>query len=276
MIKSSFIHIQGIGEGTEKKLWEQGICTWEDLESSAEDVLGPKKLALCLAEIEDSRAALESGEIKFFSSRLGSQNAWRLIPHCEDSIAYIDIESNGMGMPPQAQSTAIAVSFRGKLYVEHEKAEKRKLFEMLHDEAKMWVSFNGLTFDLPFLRREFKMPFDQAHVDLRVWLRRLGMKGGLKKIQAALDEIPKRDSMDIDGWDAVRLWRMHEKGIDGALETLMSYNAEDTIVLENLLAYAWREESARWPTLKFPKRAKPAPPKIPYKVHSHIYEMLRG
>jgi uncharacterized protein len=268
--------MQGIGEGTEKKLWEQGICSWEDLETSASEVLGPKKLAMCMVELEESRAALEAGEIKFFSTRLGSQNAWRLIPHCEDSIAYLDIESTGMGFPPMASSTAVAVSFRGELFVEHDKAKKRKLFEMLHEEAKMWVTFNGLSFDLPFLRRELKMPFDQAHVDLRVWLRRHGLKGGLKKIQQALPGIPKRDSMDIDGFDAVRLWRMHERGVPGALETLMSYNAEDTVVLEDLVAHAWTEESQRWPTLKFPRRAKPSPPKIPYKVHASVYEMLRG
>ena len=203
MLKSSFIHIEGIGEATERALWEQGICTWEQLEASAEDVLGPKKRMLCLSEIEESREALASGQIQFFQERLGSQNSWRMIPHCDDSIAYLDIETTGIGAPPICHSTAVAVSFRGELYVEHDKPKKRELFDWLHAEAKMWVTFNGLTFDIPFLRREFGMPFQQPHVDLRVWLRRLGMKGGLKKIQEALPNIPKRDSMDINGYDAV-------------------------------------------------------------------------
>jgi uncharacterized protein YprB with RNaseH-like and TPR domain len=32
----------------------------------------------------------------------------------------------------------------------------------------------------------------------------------------------------------VRLWREHEAGRDGALETLISYNREDTVNLQTL------------------------------------------
>ena len=43
MIQNSFIHLPGIGETTEEKLWSEGIRTWDDLEASAHDVFGAKK-----------------------------------------------------------------------------------------------------------------------------------------------------------------------------------------------------------------------------------------
>jgi hypothetical protein len=44
----------------------------------------------------------------------------------------------------------------------------------------------------------------------------------------------ERDRPDISGRDAVRLWREHERGQDGSLETLISYNREDTVNLRTL------------------------------------------
>ena len=43
-----------------------------------------------------------------------------------------------------------------------------------------------------------------------------------------------RDQPDISGEDAVRLWRDHERGVDGALETLVEYNREDAINLRTV------------------------------------------
>lgn len=276
MLQESFIHISGIGETTERNLWGQGIRTWSDLESAAEDLLGPKRAQLCLSELEESRAAFESGELDYFKSRLGSAHAWRMLPFCDDSIAYLDIETTGLGFPPVSHSTSVAVVFRGELFVEWEQNKKRELFERLQEEAKMWVTFNGLSFDLPFLRKEFGLPLNQPHLDLRVWMRRLGHKGGLKKIQKMFPDIPDRAAMDIDGYDAVRLWRMHKKGVPGALETLMTYNAEDTTVLESLVHHAWNLEGQNWSHIEWPERAKPNPPPILTKIDSYVYDLLRG
>ncbi|RLM48905.1 ribonuclease H-like domain-containing protein, partial [Halorubrum sp. Atlit-28R] len=44
-----------------------------------------------------------------------------------------------------------------------------------------------------------------------------------------------RDRPDISGRDAVRLWREYERGDESALDTLVSYNREDTVNLERLM-----------------------------------------
>jgi uncharacterized protein YprB with RNaseH-like and TPR domain len=62
--------------------------------------------------------------------------------------------------------------------------------------------------------------------------RQLGLTGGLKRIEREIGM--ERDRPDISGEDAVRLWREHQRGRDGALETLISYNREDAINLQTL------------------------------------------
>jgi uncharacterized protein len=279
MLESSFLQLPGIGENTERSLWNQGIRHWNDLREAAPDIFGNKKAQKCLLALEESRVALEAGEFSFFQQRLGNAHAWRMIPFCEKSIAYLDIETTGLGFPPVSQSTSIAVSFRGELFLEHDQTKKKNLLKKLHDEVQMWVTFNGLCFDLPFLRRETGLEFSHAHVDLRVWFNRLGLRGGLKKIQTQFSEIPSRDSMDIDGFDAVRLWRLHEQGVTGALETLLTYNAEDTVVLETLLALAWNLQLKAFSDLghvALEKRQLTKLPQIPTQINHDVYRRLRG
>jgi uncharacterized protein YprB with RNaseH-like and TPR domain len=62
--------------------------------------------------------------------------------------------------------------------------------------------------------------------------KKIGLSGGLKQVEKDIGI--ERDRPDISGRDAVRLWREHESGRDGALETLISYNREDTVNLRTL------------------------------------------
>jgi uncharacterized protein YprB with RNaseH-like and TPR domain len=51
----------------------------------------------------------------------------------------------------------------------------------------MLVTFNGLNFDVPMLYRNFpKLMLDQLHLDLCPTLRRVGLRGGLKRIEQQL------------------------------------------------------------------------------------------
>ena len=276
MLEHSFVHLKGVGPLTEERLWNSGVRTWSDLSDCAHEHFGPKKINQVLLELEESRAALDAGELRYFQSRLKSAEMWRLLPLCEGAIAYLDIETTGLGFPPECESTTIAVYFQGELFVEHESEKKRQLLKHLDQHAKMFVTFNGLSFDLPFLRRETGLALSHAHLDLRVWLRRHGLTGGLKKIQSSLPQIHQRTSQDIDGFDAVRLWRMHKRGVPKALETLMTYNAEDTIVLEALVHLAYEFEVSAKSFLPLKMKARPVMPTIATQVDDYVYEILRG
>lgn len=280
MLENSFAHLPGISTDIESKLWKLGYHTWDHLEENIAEVFGAKKAAKVLIGIEESRAALDMGEYQFFQNKFKGPEKWRCLPalmskdQCKQ-IAYLDIETTGLGFPPAAYSTSIAVLFGGELFVEYKHEKKRDLMRRLQDEAACFVTFNGASFDLPFLRREFDLELRNPHVDLRYWMTKHGHRGGLKKIQQAFAEVRQRDSMDIDGYDAVRLWRMHEWGVERALETLMTYNAEDTVVLEQLMYCCLNLEAAFNPHLRLTTYEIPMCPPIPYRVCPDVYRKLR-
>lgn len=280
MLENSFVHLPGISPEIENRLWSLGLHTWDHLEENLGEVFGAKKAAKVLIAIEESRAALDMGDHIFFQSKFKGPEKWRCLPsllnaNASDRIAYLDIESTGLGFPPAAYSTSIAVLFGGELFVEHKFEAKRRLMQRIQDEAQCLVTFNGASFDLPFLRREFGLELRNPHVDLRYWTAKHDKRGGLKKVQMMFPEVRQRESMDIDGFDAVRLWRMHEWGVANALETLMTYNAEDTVVLEQLMYCLLNLEAARAPHLRLALYDVPAAAPIKTFVCEEVYRKLR-
>lgn len=281
MLESSFVHLPGIGPDTEERLWASGCVTWDDLEANLKSVFSEKKATKIMCALESSREAHQSGEFHYFQGLLKSPEMWRLVPailsqKLSNRIAYLDIETTGLGFPPASQSTSIAVYFDGQLHLETDEARKWKLLREIQNEAKLLVTFNGGPFDLPFLRREFSLSLSQAHLDLRFWFAKLGYRGGLKKIQVQFPEVPQREFMDIDGFDAVRLWNMHLKGIPRALDTLLTYNAEDTIVLEQLMFCGLNMEAQKRTPLKLSTYELPQAPQIPTQVCPQVYQLLKG
>ncbi len=280
MLENSFVHLPGIGPDTEEKFWAQGLCTWDHLADNLHEVFSPRKAQQIAEALEECRAAHEAREFAYFQGRFKGAEMWRVLPallECggNDQIAYLDIETTGLGFPPQCKSTTIAIYYGGQLHLEHDRARKRALLEEIDRNAKCLVSFNGQTFDLPFLRREFNVELRQAHIDLRYWMAKHGYRGGLKAIQKALPEVRQRESMDIDGFDAVRLWKLHERGVPNALETLLTYNAEDTVVLEQMVYLALEMERAKQAHLKLKSYKTPLAPEIPHSICPLVYRMLR-
>ncbi len=283
MLENSFLHLPSVGLETESRLWLQGIKTWSQLAENLRNVFGVKRAERLFAEIEKCRAAKQNHDFTYFTRAFPASEAWRVLPtliaeNLTESIAFIDIETTGLGFPPQCQSTTIAVLFQGELQTAHLPSKKREILQRVEAEAKLLVTFNGASFDLPFLRREFGFKFAQAHLDLRFWLARLERRGGLKKIQASFAEIKQREYMDIDGFDAVKLWRMHERGVPRALETLLTYNAEDTVVLESLIYCGLNLEVERLRAWQLPLEPflLPMIKPIPTQVCARVYQTLRG
>jgi uncharacterized protein YprB with RNaseH-like and TPR domain len=281
MLENSFVHLPGIGPETEQKLWSQGLRTWDDLQSNLTALFSAKKANQISAALEQSRSAHECSEFEFFQGRFKGSEMWRLFPDLlrqglDKKVAYLDIETTGLGFPPASYSTTIAVLFDGVLHLEHELDRKYTLLKEINSQAKMIVTFNGGPFDLPFLRKEFGLLFQQAHLDLRFWFAKLERRGGLKKIQQSFPHVHQRNSMDIDGFDAVRLWGLHKKGTPRALDTLLTYNAEDTIILEQLLYTGLNMEAERRTHLGLPTYTLPEPPLIPTEVCPEVYRLLRG
>lgn len=280
LLKRSFVHLPGVGGLTEAKLHAKGVDHWDRLREDARLHFKAPRAARILEALQAAELAYRRGDAGYFSENLPRDGLWRMIPEFADRIAYLDIETTGLGHPPLARSTTITFLFRGELFQEHQAERKRKLLKKVLKEAALFSSFFGEAFDIPFLAAEFGLQElrEMPHIDLCFWLKRLGYKGGLKRVQKRFPEISPRKSLDIDGYDAVRLWRMHEKGVPGALETLLTYNAEDVVVLEPLLVRAFNLELARHEHLQAKVQPLPTRPMAEpvTRVSLEVYGLLRG
>ncbi|MEW5803643.1 MAG: ribonuclease H-like domain-containing protein [bacterium] len=235
MLQNSFIHIPGIGEITERRLWTKGLMTWDDfLNNQGESELGIRKREAVSKYLFLSKEALSSHNYCFFEDCFPSKEKWRLFDEFKGHVAYLDIETTGLS-PWEGYITVIG------LY----DGEKERAFIMgdnldgFADEIaayKVIVTFNGARFDIPFIRQSLNLRMDQIHIDLMYPLKRLGYSGGLKAIEQTLGIFRPSDIGNIDGFEAVRLWfDYHRNGNTRALERLVKYNLEDTRNLKVLM-----------------------------------------
>ena len=142
-------------------------------------------------------------------------------------------------------------------------------------QYKVIVSYNGKSFDVPFLEQYFNIRLAQAHIDLRYVLSSLGFRGGLKGCERQMG-MDRGDLKDIDGFFAVLLWEEYQRAGDSkALESLLSYNIQDTINLENLLVTAYNLKLKDTPFHDTHLIAVSPPPVIPYNVDLETVDKIK-
>src|SRR5262249_51543513 len=154
---------------------------------------------------------------------------WRLFPDFRDRCAFLDIETTGLGGPGD-YVTAVAL-YDGATVRHFVHGDNLADFPDALAPYGLLVTYNGSSFDLPFLERQFRCDIRQAHIDLRYVLKSLGVAGGLKNCEKRLGiERPGLES--VDGAVAVLLWHEFQRRQDQqALETLLAYNAQDALNL---------------------------------------------
>lgn len=236
MIRNSFIILDHIGEGTEKKIWSQGISTWEEFlkAGSVKGISAERKPGYDTA-IKRAMEALREGRIDHFREILPKKYTWRLLPELWEDAAYLDIETTGLNI--YSTITLVGIYTKGKVHslVHGQNLSSESIKEALSD-SKIVVTFNGAMFDLPFIEHHFPgaLP-DLPHVDLRFAGKQAGLSGGLKKIEVAVGISRPDDLVGVDGYEAVRLWRRWTRqNDDEALDKLIRYNKEDIVNLEEL------------------------------------------
>ncbi|MFH1708077.1 MAG: ribonuclease H-like domain-containing protein [Planctomycetota bacterium] len=256
MIEHTFIHLPGIGAKTERRMWRQGVTSLHALAEQAQDAVGdeglddmeimdddeaprrPRKPRRAPDRVlEESIRALEAQDWGFFYRELPVREHWRLLP-CFRRIAYLDIETTGLG-PFQNHITTIGI-YDGVGLTSY--VHGRNLDEFMADimNYDALVTFNGKTFDLPFIEAQFRQRIPLPHLDLRHLFHSLGYKGGLKKIETRLGLGRTGAMHDIDGFVAVLLWQEYaNRGNRAALETLLAYNLTDVVNLKPLAAMVY-------------------------------------
>lgn len=253
MIRRTFQLVPGIGPWREKDLWARGIDSWDALRADGGATLGRRLQTELLAGIAEVEAALAHRDLATVVHRLPAREHWRLWPLVADEALCLDIEADGVG---ERQRPTVA----GCLDVDTLATfiEGRNLDALPERLAgrRVWVTFNGASFDLPVLRHAFPgLPTPALHLDLKPLCRRIGLGGGLKSTEDRLGISRPPHLRGRSGMDAVRLWRAyHATGDVEALRFLVEYNLYDAFQLRALADHAYNRavERLHWPERRDP------------------------
>jgi uncharacterized protein YprB with RNaseH-like and TPR domain len=248
MLTSTFVLLKGIGPGTERRLWQDGIANWASfLKHPIVPYISSSRKSWYDEVLATAQSQLTAGRADFFGTCLKSRDHWRLFNTFRHRALYLDIETTGMSSR-EGQITVVGLYRNGRMssLVQGENLTEDRLQTEL-EQTDLLITFFGSGFDIPFLQAAFpRLNFKKPHFDLCFAARRLGLQGGLKFIEREL-EIERDHALEgLDGWDAVRLWQQWRRGDEPALDLLLRYNAADTKNLEPLAELLYKQMVARY------------------------------
>ena len=233
MLQNSFIQLPGIGAKKEKSLWKSGILNWKDLICENKYNYDERDKNNPNISIKTCIERFAQRDARYFYQILPPSQSWRLFKEFQNDCLYLDIETNG-GDHYDGFITTIA-TYDGnniRYYI-----NGQNLDEFINDVSnyKILITYNGKSFDIPFIENYFNIELNHAQIDLRYTLKNLGYKGGLKSCEKQLG-LSRSGLEGLDGYFAIHLWNDYYYNTNQkALETLLAYNIEDSMNLEKLM-----------------------------------------
>ena len=162
MLESTFRHLPGVGAKTEGRLWSAGVHSWQALTEGSDLPLSARKVERLKGHVGESVRQLSEGNPHYFCDRLPAGEHWRLFPEFRDTVAYVDIETTGLGAPGD-YITTVAL-YDGKTIRHY--VRDRNLEDFADDVAqyRIIVTYNGKCVDVPFIRNALGLPMPHAHI----------------------------------------------------------------------------------------------------------------
>lgn len=233
MLQNSFIQLPGVGIKKEISIWKNGVLNWLDFINLKENDCNVNNMRKYTPNIETCLDKLDNKDIIYFYNILPSSESWRLFGEFQNHCLYLDIETNG-GDSYSGYITTIA-TYDGKKIKYYVNGENLDDFKRDIYDHKILITYNGKSFDIPFIENYFNIELNHAQIDLRYVLKSLGYKGGLKSCEKQMG-INREGLEGVDGYFAIHLWNdYYYNANQNALETLLAYNIEDSINLEQLM-----------------------------------------
>jgi len=202
---------------------------------SVKGISKPRKLYYD-RKIKEARKELFSFNSTYFKNILPSTEYYRLYDFFKEETVFLDIETTGLS--PEYNHITIIGLFDGietKTMIRGINLDIPALRKEL-EKYKLIVTFNGASFDIPFIKKQFPNLLPNIpNLDLRTTANKIGLTGGLKKIEKHLGIQRRKLVDDFSGGDALTLWKMYRAtGNDFYLKLLVEYNEEDIINLKKL------------------------------------------
>ena len=250
MLTSTFVLLQGVGPVTERRWWQDGVLDWYSFVSRPRIAgLSSDRKSLYNQDLSLALASYEAGDFSSIAARLPGREHWRFYDTCRSAALYLDIETTGLSPhDPAGAVTVVGLHWNGTTttLVQGDTLTTDRLQAEL-DRCTLLVTFFGSVFDVPYLRAKFpRLRLPMAHFDLCLAARRLGMHGGLKRLEQELGLERETSLRGLDGLDAVRLWSQWRLGDQTALDVLRAYNRADTETLVPLAAVVYKEMKSRF------------------------------
>ena len=255
MITNSFIFLERVGNGLEQKFWKSGIKNW-DFFLGAQKVNGLSRQRKLYYDrmILKARSALYSLDSKYFIELLPNAEMWRLYDFFKEDALFLDIETTGLSRHGDDITVfGIYDGINSKTMIKGINLDFSRLKTELK-KYKLIVTFNGASFDLPFIERTYPGLIPRVpHLDVRFLADRLGLNGGLKNIERILG-IKRPGIVDgLYGGDALRLWKMYRaSGDEHYLQLLVDYNEYDLINLKIVAEHCVNEMKKEFAEKLFP------------------------
>ena len=248
MLTSTFVHLNGIGPSTERRLWEGGIADWTTFRREPNlPGISPSRKVLYDIDLASAQEQLDRRNARYFAGCLHTRDHWRLFRTFGPRALYLDIETTGLSAH-EGQVTIVGLYREGRLrtLISGDDLTLGVIQEEL-DQADLLITFFGSVFDIHYLPPcltclRVSIPhFDRCFAAIRV-----GLQRGLKHIERELDIARDSDLLTLDGMEAVRLWHQYRAGNEAALDQLVRYNAADTRNLEPLAEWLYDRLALRY------------------------------
>lgn len=241
MIEQTFLHLPRVREPTEQKLWSNGIRNWNDfLGKDRIKGFSPQKKTAADITLKQSQRALAAGDSTFFLN-LPTTSHWRLWESFKDEALFVDIETNW-----HHDITVLGIydGHEVKQFVKGQNLTRQAVEQ--HLSGKLFVTYNGASFDLPIIKRYFGGLKPTPHFDTRHLAARLGYHGGLKILEQQLGIRRPETVEGMTGKDALHLWDLYRaSGEQVYLDSLLAYNEEDIVNLQRVAKILVQEQKKK-------------------------------
>jgi len=238
MIKNTFLILEGISNKTEQNLWNYNIKDWNTfLNTQTIKGINLKRKGYYDRKLKQAISQLYNLNSEYFTNLLPLAEHWRLYEFFKQEAVFLDIETSGVESNSYITVIGLFDGTKTKTMVKDINLD----FNVLKKELKNYkliITFNGNTFDIPFLEKYCPGLFPNIpKIDLRHLCARVDLRGGLKQIEKKLNI--KRSNKIVEqlyGGDAIKLWRKWKATGDRYfLNLLVEYNEEDVINLKQII-----------------------------------------
>jgi len=241
-LRSSFIFLDRVSKSTEQRLWNEGVTDWDAFRGEQRiKGISVSRKAFYELKIREFEELVRRRDHRGLAGLLPRNEHWRLFETFKTECLYVDIETAEL-----YGDITVLGAWDGSSYYCFVKGVNldKGLVKELFSRFKVFITFNGSSFDLPIIERYFGgvLPDGHIHIDLRHVCGRLGLSGGLKTIEVLYGLEREQEIQGFSGADASLLWYEYrvtqEKEL---LDLLIQYNEADCKNLEPLAAQTIRD-----------------------------------